>query len=117
MSCRRRSSPTRSTGSSIRSRSTQPAELLLRQLQVRRLHGVADGLRPARARDRDDHGREREHPGEADLLRADAVRLRDLLERHETGTEVARLADAAERAPRQEGDAQLVAELQLRTAR
>ena len=58
-------------------------------------------------------GRRREHPGERHLLRAHAVRVRDLPERREPVAEAAGPRDPAERAPRQERQPELGAQLQL----
>src|SRR4051812_42852624 len=56
-------------------------ELLLGELEIDRRERVGDRLRAARARDRDHHRAEREQPGQRDLLRRDAVRLRGVLDR------------------------------------
>ena len=80
-------------------------------------HGVLDALRPRGARDRDDDGRERELPRERDLLRADPALVGELLERGVLPAHVAGSTDAAERRPRQEGDAERGAVLELGEAR
>ena len=83
-----RESPARSaSSSSVRVRSTARTESV-------------DALGPRGPGDRDDDGRERELPREGDLLRADAVRVRDLLERRVLPADVAGATDAAERRPR-----------------
>src|SRR5690349_1018281 len=108
--------PTAGAGRSVRGLAREPLHLVVRQLEVDRAHGVADALGPGRTGDRHDARGEGELPREGHLLRADVVGLRHLGERAVPAAEVAGLADAAERAPRQERDAELGAQLELRRA-
>jgi hypothetical protein len=86
------------------------------QHQVGGRDAVADGLGPRRPRDGQHVRPLGQHPGQADLLRAHSARLGDLGERGVPVGQPGRLGDAAQRAPRQEGRAQLGAQLQLRLA-
>jgi hypothetical protein len=75
--------------------------------QVGGLGGVGDGLGAAGAGDRDDDRGLGQHPGQGDLLGRDAVGVGYLLDGGVPAAELAGPGDAAERAPGQEGDAEL----------
>src|SRR5690348_6440809 len=83
------------------------------EVEVGGLRGVGDARRSGRAGDGQHGGGQRQLPGQADLLRADAAVAGDLLERLAAVTEPGGAADATERAPRQERDPQLRAQFQL----
>jgi hypothetical protein len=78
---------------------------------------VDDRCGTARAGDRDADGRERQQPGEHDLLRRDAVALGDLAHTRVTFGDGPGTAASAERGPGQERDAELGAPSELRDRR
>ena len=79
--------------------------------------GVGDGCRASRAGDRHDDGAQRQLPRQHDLLRAHPVRVADLAEDAEPLADGASsAASAAQRTPRQERDAVLVAVAQFPVA-
>ena len=88
------------------------------ELEVGRLGRGHRGLGAARAGDRDDPVALGQHPGQGDLLGADAPGLCHLGEGRMALGQVGRVADAPERAPGEEGQAQLlaVARARLRTS-
>src|SRR3954453_7419511 len=87
-------------------------ELLRLEPQLDRREAVGDGLRPPGSGDRDHHRRLGELPREGESLRRDAPLGGELREGAGGLAEIARAADAAERAPRQERDVELVAAAQ-----
>ena len=78
---------------------------------------VLDARWSGGSRDRDDDWGEREFPGQGDLLRADAVVGRHLGESGVSVAQFRRVADATQRALRQERDTERRAMLQLGQAR
>src|SRR6478736_337525 len=78
---------------------------------------VGDRGGPLGARDRDDDRGLGELPGQRDLLRADATLPGDLGEGGVLVGELLGVGEAAERAPRQEGQAELLAHVDLGPAR
>ncbi len=87
-------------------------DLLVAELELRRVDGVGDVLDLGRARDRDDGRALGEQPRERDLLRRDVVRLGRRAHRVDRVVGVG-LADAAERRPGQERDPALRARVDL----
>src|SRR5438874_3323210 len=106
-------SPTMTSTSTARSAPVEARELVGGELQVGSPQAVEDGLRPGRAGDRHDDRRLGQLPRERDLLRRHPVGSRHLVELAVPRTQLARPPDAAERAPREECDSVLGAQLQL----
>ena len=84
---------------------------------VGRGRGVGDRRGPLGAGDRDDDGRLRELPRQGDLLGADAAVPGDLGEGGVLLGELLGVGEAAQRAPRQEREAELLADVDLGAAR
>src|SRR5918999_609603 len=103
-------------GSANQTCGSEGVEFLLGEFEVGRSGRVEDALGAAGSGNGDHDRGLGQLPGETDLVRRDAVGGGDLGEGDVPATERPRPADAAEGRPRQEGDAELGTQLELRLA-